>query len=110
MTSTDHLQRCIDHCLACHRVCLETASRHCLEAGGPHTEPRHFRLMLACAEICRAAAAVMMVGSELHGRVCAACAEICEACAADCERVGDMAACVTACRTCAGSCRGMASA
>ena len=101
------MQRCIEHCLACHRTCLEMASQHCLELGGQHTEPAHFRLMLACAEICRASAAVMMIGTELHARVCAACAEICEACARDCERVGDMESCVAACRTCAASCKEM---
>jgi hypothetical protein len=101
------MQQCIDNCLACARTCLEAASHHCLEAGGKHTEPGHFRLMLACAEICRAAAAVMMIGTELHGRVCAACADICEACAEDCQRVGGMDECVAACRRCASSCREM---
>ena len=101
------MQRCIDDCLACHRTCLETAMHHCLEAGGEHTAPPHFRLMLACAEICRASAAVMMTGTELHARVCAACAEVCEACAADCARIGEMETCVDACRRCATSCQEM---
>lgn len=105
---TDAMRRCIDECLTCHRVCLTEVTQHCLEAGGRHAEPPHLRLMLACAEICRAAAAVMMTGTELHGKVCAACAAICEACAQDCERVGEMAECVAACRRCAESCRRMA--
>ncbi|HET6468414.1 MAG TPA: four-helix bundle copper-binding protein [Geminicoccaceae bacterium] len=103
-----HLQECIDHCLACHTVCLATASRHCLEVGGRHTEPEHFRLMLACAEICRTSAAFMALGLELHRRTCAVCAEVCEQCARSCEEVGDMDECVQACRRCAESCREMA--
>lgn len=44
------MQECIENCLACYRVCLSTAMSHCLEAGGEHTKPPHFRLMMACAE------------------------------------------------------------
>ena len=102
------MQACIDACLRCHDTCLTMASQHCLELGGEHVAPGHFRLMLACAEICRAAAAIMMIGVDQHARVCAACAEICDACAQSCERVGDMQDCVQACRTCAESCRQMA--
>ncbi len=99
---------CIEACTACARTCLEEAMGHCLEAGGTHAEPRHIRLMIACAEMCRASAAIMMTGSEAHRHSCRACAEICEACAADCERVGDMDECVRTCRACAEECRKMA--
>ncbi len=34
------------------------------------------RLLLACAEICRAAASVMLIGAPQHKSICAACAEI----------------------------------
>lgn len=102
------MQACIDACLDCYKTCLSSASHHCLEAGGPHTEPAHFRLMLACAEMCRASAHLMLLGTETHRHSCAACAEICAACADDCERVGDMDACVAACRHCADECRTMA--
>ncbi|WP_221939008.1 four-helix bundle copper-binding protein [Mycobacterium sp. KBS0706] len=64
--------------------------------------------LAACADICRSAADIMLIGSEHHRRVCAACAEICDACAADCERVGEMQDCVDACRRCSESCRAMA--
>ena len=103
------MQECIDNCLACYRTCLSTATGHCLKIGGAHTEPAHFSLMLACAEICRTSAHLMLLGTEQHKATCRACAEICAACAADCERVGDMQACVDACRRCAESCRAMAS-
>ena len=102
------MQACIEACLDCHKTCLGMAMNHCLEAGGKHLEPEHFRLMIACAEICQAAANVMLTGSDIHKRLCAVCAEVCEQCAASCEQVGDMQECVDACRRCAESCRKMA--
>ena len=38
-------QQCIDDCLDCHRTCLQEAMNHCLQAGGEHVAPAHFRLM-----------------------------------------------------------------
>jgi len=102
------MQTCIDQCLACYQSCLGMAMTHCLEAGGKHTEPAHFRLMMACAEMCRTSAHFMLLHSPHHKHTCAECAEICEECAKDCERVGDMDDCVQACRACAESCRRMA--
>ncbi|MBP2235038.1 hypothetical protein J2Z31_001530 [Sinorhizobium kostiense] len=102
------MQECIDDCLDCYEACLSMAMGHCLEAGGQHTEPPHFRLMMACAEICRTAAHFMLIGTPHHRHICGECAEICAECAADCERIGDMADCVEACRRCAESCRQMA--
>lgn len=99
---------CIEACQRCHSSCLSMAANHCLEVGGEHVEPKHFRLMLACAEICQTSANFMLMGSEYHKRVCAVCAEICEACARSCEEIGDMQDCVDACRRCAESCRRMA--
>lgn len=102
------MKDCIEHCLHCYSVCLSTAMNHCLEAGGKHTEPAHFRLMMACAEICRTSAHFMLIGSAHHKHTCKECAEICTECADDCERIGDMQECVDACRKCAESCRQMA--
>ena len=102
------MKACIDACLDCYKACLGTAMHHCLETGGKHTEPKHFRLMSACAEICRTSAHFMLIGSEHHRHVCRECAEICTECANDCERIGDMDECVEACRRCAESCRKMA--
>jgi hypothetical protein len=102
------MQQCVDDCLRCYQTCLHEAMTHCLETGGKHVEPTHFRLMLNCAELCRTAADFMLSDSPLHGRVCAACAEVCDACARSCEQVGDMNDCVSACRNCADSCRRMA--
>ncbi|MGY6271332.1 four-helix bundle copper-binding protein [Achromobacter denitrificans] len=109
MQRTDEeMEECISRCLACYRSCLQTASRHCLEAGGEHVEPGHFRLMMACAEACRAAAHTMLIGVALHGRVCAACAELCRACAESCAGLDGMAGCEEACRRCAQACEKMA--
>jgi hypothetical protein len=81
---------------------------HCLEAGGQHTEQKHFSLMMACAEMCRTSAHFMVIGSELHKRTCRLCSEICERCAADCNRIGEMKECADMCRRCAESCKKMA--
>ena len=35
----------IDNCLKCYSTCLTRAMNHCLEVGGEHTEPQHFRLI-----------------------------------------------------------------
>ena len=105
---SSRMQQCVDDCMECYRSCKQEAMNHCLETGGKHVEPTHFRLMVSCAEMCRTAADFMLSSSELHGRVCAACAEVCEACARSCEQVGDMAECVEICRRCADSCREMA--
>ncbi|MDB5769665.1 MAG: hypothetical protein JWM42_39 [Burkholderia sp.] len=107
-TSIDpDMQQCIDECLHCYRTCMQTALNHCLEMGGPHVEPTHFRLMVNCWEICRTAAEFMMSSSPLHAQICAACATVCDACAESCEQVGGMDVCVQACRACAQSCHQM---
>lgn len=103
-----NMKSCIEECLRCYSTCLSSATRHCLEIGGKHTEKKHFTLMLACSEICRTAAHFMLLGSEHHKHVCRECAEICDECADDCERLGDMRECVDTCRACAESCREMA--
>lgn len=105
---TEEMNRCIELCLSCHRTCLATAMTHCLEAGGKHTEPAHFRLMTACAEICRTSATFMIIGTPHHRHVCAVCAEICLECADDCDRIGGMDECVKTCHACAEACKAMA--
>lgn len=105
------MQQCIDNCLDCHAICLETIP-YCLSTGGDHAEPSHIRLLLDCAEICQTCANFMLRASELHQQVCSVCAEVCEQCADDCDRIDpndeQMAACAETCRTCAESCRSMA--
>lgn len=62
---SSEMRACIDACLHCYSTCLGTAMSHCLEAGGKHTEPWHFRLMMACAEICRTSVHFMLIGSRI---------------------------------------------
>lgn len=107
-TMMPEMQECIQNCQQCHSSCLGMAATHCLEMGGKHVEPAHFRLMLDCAQICQTSADFMLRGSALHARTCGVCAEVCDACAESCQRIGDMQECVDACRRCAESCRGMA--
>jgi hypothetical protein len=102
------MQQCIQQCLNCYRVCQEMAMNHCLEEGGKHVEPHHFRLMVNCSEICQTAASFMLGNSDIHAKVCAVCAEVCDACAQSCREVGGMDECVRACEQCAESCRQMA--
>ncbi len=104
MPITKEMNRCIEACLGCYRACLGTAMNLCLETGGKHVEPVHFRLMMACAEICRTSAHFMLINTPHHKHTCRECAE----CADDCERIGGMEECVAMCRACAESCRKMA--
>jgi hypothetical protein len=104
----EDLKHCIEECRTCREVCLSTAATHCLEMGGEHVAPDHFRLMMDCAEICGVATDFMLRNSPRHALTCGVCAEICAACADDCERIGEMESCVEVCRRCAESCRKMA--
>lgn len=101
------MQACIDSCMDCHAMCIGSVSHHCLETGGEHVEKSHVRLLLACAEMCRATAAIMLMGVEQHKQVCRLCADICIACAQSCDKL-DMQDCMRACRECAEDCRSMA--
>jgi hypothetical protein len=105
------MQQCIEECLRCHGICLQTVA-HCLEMGGRHAEPSHIVLLLDCSEICQTSANFMLRSSDRHPLTCGVCAEICRACADDCERLaGDdqmMRQCADECRRCAESCERMA--
>ncbi|GHG67205.1 four-helix bundle copper-binding protein [Comamonas sp. JC664] len=100
------MRQCIEDCLACHRVCLETLT-YCLEQGGEHAEAKHLRLLMDCAEMCQTGASFMLRGSELQTRTCFACSEVCARCAESCARLGKdprMKACADLCARCSGSC------
>ena len=104
---TLEMQSCIDACIHCHQICLETAMNHCLTSEGQHVEPEHFRLIMNCAEICQTSANFQLSGSAYSIQLCDVCAAICEACAKSCKAIGDMEDCVNACRDCMTSCRNM---
>ncbi len=108
MPKSEDMTRCIELCQGCYQTCLGMAMNHCLETGGTDVEPRHFRLMMACAEIWRTAAHFMLINTPHHGTRAVNVPEICAECAQDCERIGGMDECVAMCRSCAESCRAMA--
>jgi hypothetical protein len=109
--TTSEMQECIDNCSECSNVCLQTIS-HCLSLGGKPAESNQIQLLAECAEICRASAKFLCLGSKHYRETCGLCAEICEECAEECERVGgddeQMKQCAKICRTCAQSCQEMA--
>lgn len=109
---SQEMQDCINNCLNCHAVCLETIG-HCLEMGGEHASPKHIKLLQDCAQICMTSADFMLRMSNYHPQICGLCADICEACATECESMADgndfMQRCADACRKCAESCREMSS-
>ena len=103
------MEKCIEDCLECFKVCTETIT-HCISMGGKHAKPEHIQLLKDCASICNTSAEFMLGNSAFESQVCGVCAEICERCAEDCEKFGDdktMTACAEACRRCAESCREM---
>jgi hypothetical protein len=104
------MQICIQDCLDCHSLCLETIT-YCLQQGGWHANLPHIRLLLDCAEICQTSANFMLRGSAFREYTCDICAEICAECAEECGQFsGDeqMQACADMCRRCALSCQEMA--
>jgi predicted YcjX-like family ATPase len=99
----------IDACLDCHKACLGMAMTHCLEMGGEHVAPPHFRMMIDCAAICATTADFMLHKSEFHREMCRLCATVCRKCAQDCASMDGMEDCVAACRACAEACAKTAS-
>jgi hypothetical protein len=108
---TDQMRWCIDACLHCHRICMETVN-HCLTLGGRHADARHIRTLLDCGQICSASADFLLRGSNFHARACGVCAEVCAACVESCLEIGPhdqtMQRCAEVCRECGDSCRKMA--
>lgn len=116
MGSGDDMQQCIQHCLHCYQMCLETIT-FCLRKGGELAGVEHIQVLQDCAETCLLSANFMMRDSNMHGRTCALCEQACQRCADMCERIGSQApedsqitACAAMCRQCATSCGLMASA
>lgn len=103
------LEQCIQNCLDCARICMETLT-YCHEQGGKHAEPAHLKLLMDCSEICQTCAHFMLRGSQFHPQLCAVCAQVCTQCAESCGQFGGdakMQACAEVCRRCAESCRQM---
>jgi hypothetical protein len=101
------MQSCIDECLRCYQMCFGMAMTHCLELGGDHVKPAHFRAMIACANMCREAADMMLMKAPQARETCLLCAQVCEDCAKACDPLPDMKGCADECRRCAEACRKM---
>jgi hypothetical protein len=103
------MKECIDACLSCGAVCMETI-RHCLEMGGKHAEAQHITIMMDCAEICQTSANFLLRGSAAHVETCSTCAAVCRACEESCRQIGGdtMSRCADECAKCAESCERMA--
>lgn len=108
MSNQPDMQDCIDACTNCYQACQQTALTHCLQMGGRHVAPGHFRLMIDCAEICRTSAALQLAASPFSARLCALCADVCHACAESCRELDGMEDCLQACEHCENTCREMA--
>jgi hypothetical protein len=108
-----HLDHCIEACLACARICNTCADDMIgMSHQGSHDlMVRCIRLCRDCADVCLLAAQWMGRQSALSTRICELCAEICELCAGVCEEhaphhpmCGD---CAKECRRCADMCHQM---
>jgi len=101
------IERCIQACLDCHHVCLETV-RYCLLLEGRRAAgSTHVRTLLDGAELCQTTADFILSGSEFFERLCAICTDVLERCAEICDEFGEdgqLKACADACRRCAASC------
>lgn len=108
--TTQQIEECIENCVDCHRICVETIN-YCLRMGGAHAGADHVGLLTDCAQICQTAGDFLIRGSALHPQTCGVCADACNQCAASCDRFGadpQMKACADLCRTCAQSCQQLA--
>lgn len=107
LSSLNSTQSCMDVCTQCHQTLMHAAMQYSLISGGVHLEPRHFRLMINCAEICQTTANFHLSDSEFCRNLALMTAEICELCASSCKKIGDLEECVQACLQCAQGCREM---
>lgn len=96
------IEQCIQDCLNCHTVCLQTAT-NCQQAGGQHASHEHISLLQDCAKLCQTAAQFMQHNSPVYGYVTQACAQVATHCANECDQMGDTD-CANACRNTAWSC------
>jgi hypothetical protein len=105
------VERCIEDCLRCLRLCAECRDESLTE--DPAGMAESVRLCSDCLEICRSCVVLLAGNSQFANQVCGVCADICEACAAECAKYPDMETmrkCAEACRRCESSCREVAKA
>jgi hypothetical protein len=101
----DTLVRCIDECVVCAATCTGCADA-CLGENDVQGLVRCIRLNLDCADLCDAAARIVIRQTALDAGLLRAaiqaCAVACRACGEECER---HAAHHEHCRVCADACR-----
>ena|SRR5208282_1376947 len=110
VNSNQIVQRCIDECLQCVRLCSECRDESLSE--DPVMMRESIRLCGDCLELCRTCAVMLASNSRFAHLICGVCAEVCEACAAECGKYqGEtMRKCAEACRRCSATCREVAQA
>ncbi len=96
------MQQCIQDCLNCHAVCMQTAEAD-KQKGGKHAKKEYIYLLLDCAEMCLTSAHFMQHDSPLFGYTCQAALQVATHCAGECDSMGDTD-CANASRICASSC------
>ncbi len=69
------MQQCIDDCMSCYDVCLQTA-KNCQQAGGQHAAQNHIWMLLDCADVCQTTAHLMQHNNPLYGYITSAAAQI----------------------------------
>lgn len=102
----DRIERCIEDCRNCHRVCLETLS-HILQTGPEWTPVPNINLLLDCAEACRLSTGFIIRNSEFYPMISGDCARICTRCAEEFEHydgIDQIRLCAETCRIAAESC------
>jgi|RhiMetdeSRZDD1v2_1073273.scaffolds.fasta_scaffold87796_5 hypothetical protein len=107
----DRVRECIEVCLDCHRVCLETATY--LSSSAERVGAEDLRLLFTTAEVCHAGASLLRGPADRTGSAYAMCAELCQRAARYCDAFGDdprMRSCANACRRCADACHALAAA
>lgn len=107
---SEEMKLCIELCQNTYQTCEKVMS-YCLEKGGEYAEPTQIQLMMACADMCKTAAHLMLWNSNYHNRLCGICAQLCDACAHACKRFTDdeiMQNCSRLCQICADTCKKMA--
>lgn len=111
MPSTTAAEQCIERCLQCYKICLDTL-HYCLRQGEEHAKPDHIFMLQDCAEICLMTADFLIRKSPNHAPLCEVCEYICNECAEDCERDEwhddtQMIICAQTARDCANICKEM---
>lgn len=104
------MQDCLENCENCYRLCVQTLVYATHQTEKPIHEAL-LRLLMDCADICRATANYLMRGSDLHGSLCRVCASICERCAEFCgesREDAQLRLCEQVCLRCSESCAQLA--